>query len=99
MFTEPALRGGDSPRTVHSATVLPLAELRAARLRAGEPLRRGTGVRTLLGKATLNLADRRSEREDIGGHELVFMICAHRMPVDAISGDRDLGDPRFESQF
>jgi hypothetical protein len=47
----------------------------------------------------LDLADRLSEREDIGGDELVVMIGAHRMPVDAISGDRDLRDQRFESQF
>jgi hypothetical protein len=58
---------------------------------AGEPFGADGGVPAVLGEAPSHFVDRRANGEQVPGDELVEVVGAHGVPVDAIGGNGDLG--------
>ena len=59
----------------------------------------GVGVRPDVVEPAADLVDRGLQREDLAGDELVVVVGADGMPVDAVGGDGDLGDEGLDGEF
>ena len=98
----PCLTHGQQTEFVGVGTVKPPRQARV-RMRlvsgAGEPLGGGDSVSTVSGELVDGLGDGPLEREDFGGHELVGVLGADRVPVHACRRDGDLRDQRLDGEF